>query len=110
MGGANLVARSVMLVAPLGLALASAWQDFAARLEHPGKAGRFIIAVAYIAGGLFCLAAHLLLYTASLGGAFFAWLVSLGVYAALVYWKQIRSSRFWPRTRLAKGAYLRLWA
>jgi hypothetical protein len=42
MGGANLVARSVMLVAPLGLALASTWRISLLRLEHPGKAGRFI--------------------------------------------------------------------
>jgi O-antigen ligase len=103
MGGANLVARSVMLIAPLGLALASTWQASPRRLGHTGEDARSTRKMTYIAGGLFLLgSAFVVIYSQSWGN-FFAWLLSLGIYAALVYWEQIRSSRFWPRTRLAKG-------
>jgi tetratricopeptide (TPR) repeat protein len=106
MGGANLVARSVMLATPLGLALASAWRISLHRLEHPGKAGRFIKVVAGSAGGLFLLGSAFVVFYSRSWGAIIAWLVSLGIYFVFIYWKSMRTSRLWPRTLLTKAGFV----
>jgi hypothetical protein len=105
MGGANLVARSVMLVVPLGLALASTWRISLHRLEqeHPVKFGRTIKVVAGSAGGLFLLGSAFVVFYSRSWGAIIAFLVSLGIYFAFIYWKNMRMSRLWPRTPLTKA-------
>ena len=81
MGGANLIARSVLIVTPLGLALLYTSKNHH-RISRP-------LIYALIIGGAFVM-----LYSRSWEG-FFAWLFSLGTYGLLANWKVIQET--WHR-------------
>jgi len=96
LGGANLLARSVLCVIPLALALlasSSAKRPDVSRVRH--YVSRFM-PYAFLAGSAFVM-----LYSQSWEGLF-AWLAALGVYGALAYWDNIQG--VWQRWSVFRAA------
>ncbi|MEM4203750.1 MAG: tetratricopeptide repeat protein, partial [Candidatus Methanomethylicaceae archaeon] len=99
LGGANLIARSVLCVLPLALALSSKPLTIP---HNAQQATRFVLrassfmSCAFVGGSAFVI-----LYSQSWEGLF-AWLMALGVYGILVYWERVLSLWRSFSSRLAK--------
>ncbi len=95
MGGANLLARSLLVAAPFGVSLLAARQS----------QGRWAKLRLFVLVGLQLAILAVILYARSFEG-FFAWLVALVSFTILVYWPALRSA--WSRIASRQAARLGL--